>query len=81
MTFVPRGSATIRPRPLKDLSFSDVDNAATAPKCVVTHADFDWQGDQPLRHPWESTVIYELHVRGYTIHPRPGSASPGRIAA
>ena len=58
--------------PQKDLSFSEVDNAATAPKCVVTHADFDWQGDQPLRLPWASTVIYELHVRGYTIHPSAG---------
>ena len=58
--------------PLKDLSLSEIDDAATAPKCVVTHADFDWQGDQPLRHPWESTVIYELHVRGYTIHPSAG---------
>ena len=42
--------------PQKDLSFSEVDDAATAPKCVVTHTDFDWQGDQPLRHAWESTV-------------------------
>ncbi len=63
--------------PLKDLSLSDVDNAGTAPKSVVTHADFDWQGDQPLRHPWESTVIYELHVRGYTIHPTANVSFPG----
>ena len=69
--------ATIRPRPQKDLSFSDVDNADTAPKCVVTHGDFDWQGDQPLRHPWGSTVIYELHVRGYTIDPSAGTEFPG----
>ena len=58
--------------PQKDLSRSEVDNAASAPKCVIAHADFDWQGDQPLRHPWESTVIYELHLRGYTIHPGAG---------
>ena len=63
--------------PQKDLSLSEVDDAATAPKCVVTHADFDWQGDQPLCHPWESTVIYELHVRGYTIHPSAGVSCPG----
>ena len=61
----------------KDLSLSEVDNAAVAPKCIVTHEDFDWQGDQPLLHPWESTVIYELHVRGYTIHRTAGVASPG----
>lgn len=58
--------------PQQDLSFSEVDNGATAPKCVITHGDFDWQGDQPLRHPWTSTVIYELHVRGYTIDPSAG---------
>ena len=63
--------------PQKDLSFSEADDAATAPKCVVTHADFDWQGDQPLRHSWESTVIYELHVRGYTVHPSAGVSFPG----
>jgi len=63
--------------PRKDLSLSEVDNAASAPKCVIAHADFDWQGDQTLRHPWESTVIYELHLRGYTIHPGAGVRFPG----
>jgi glycogen operon protein len=63
--------------PEKDLSFSEVDNAASAPKCVVTHTDFDWHGDQPLLHPWESIVIYELHVRGYTIDTTSGVAAPG----
>ncbi len=63
--------------PQRDLSFSEVDDAATAPKCVITHEGFDWQGDQPLRHPWASTVVYELHVRGYTIHPSAGVRFPG----
>jgi glycogen operon protein len=63
--------------PHKDLSLSEVDNAAAAPKCVVSHTDFDWQDDQPLRHPWESTFIYELHLRGYTIHPSAGVQFPG----
>jgi glycogen operon protein len=63
--------------PQKDLSFSEVDNAGSAAKCVVTHEDFDWHGDQPLRLPWTSTVIYELHVRGYTIHPSAGVQAPG----
>jgi isoamylase len=63
--------------PQKDLSFSESDDAAAAPKCIVTHADFDWQCDQPLRHSWESTVIYELHVRGYTVHPSAGVSLPG----
>jgi isoamylase len=63
--------------PDKDLVASDVDNAATAPKCVVTHTDFDWRGDQPLCHPWASSVIYELHVRGYTFDPSSVVAFPG----
>jgi isoamylase len=63
--------------PQHDLSFSDVDNAAVAAKCVVPHEDFDWHADQPLRLPWPSTVIYELHVRGYTIHPSAGVQAPG----
>jgi len=63
--------------PQRDLSISTVDNAATAPKCIVTHPDFDWQDDQPLGLPWESTVIYELHVRGYTFHPSAGVTFPG----
>jgi isoamylase len=53
------------------------DGAASAPKSVVTYAHFDWRGDQPLRHPWSSTVIYELHVRGFTVHPSARVANPG----
>ncbi len=63
--------------PERDLSLSQVDNASSAPKCVVTHGDFDWEGDQPLCRSWESTVIYELHVRGYTVHPSSGVSRPG----
>jgi glycogen operon protein len=63
--------------PLGDLSFSEVDDAAQVPKCVVTHSDFDWQGDQPLRTPATDTVIYELHVRGFTVHPSSGVRFPG----
>jgi isoamylase len=63
--------------PQKDLSLSEVDSAPSAPKCVVTYSDFDWRGDQPLRHSWESTLIYELHVRGFTIHPSARVSFPG----
>lgn len=38
----------------------------TAPKCVVTRSDFDWQDDLAPRLPWSKTVIYETHVRGFT---------------
>ena len=60
-----------------DLSFSTLGNAATTPKCVFQYQHFDWEGEVPLRHPASDTVIYETHVRGFTIHPSSGVACPG----
>jgi isoamylase len=46
------------------------DNTAVAMKSVVTDPfDYDWQGDEPLRRPFSQTVIYEMHVAGFTRHP------------
>ena len=39
--------------------------------------DFDWQGDRPLGRPLSETIIYELHVRGYTNHGSSGVQHPG----
>lgn len=36
------------------------------PKCVVVNDEFDWQGDRHLRRSLHETIIYELHVRGFT---------------
>jgi glycogen operon protein len=47
-------------------SRSTVDSAPSVPRSIVTHDEFDWQGDRPLRHRWRDTVIYELHVKGFT---------------
>ncbi|OAI46109.1 glycogen debranching enzyme [Nitrospira sp. SCGC AG-212-E16] len=56
--------------PKGDLSINDQDNAALIPKCVVVDQAFTWGGDQLLRTPWDRTVIYELHVNGFTArHP------------
>jgi isoamylase len=52
--------------------FSKLDDAGAMPKCVFTREHFHWHDDQPLRHPWSMTVIYETHVRGFTIHPSSG---------
>ena len=51
------------------------DNAATAMKSVVVdpHA-YDWEGDRPLHHPSSRTIIYEMHVKGFTQHPSSGVA-------
>jgi isoamylase len=63
--------------PEQDLSFSKLDNSKSMPKCVFVNEPFDWAGDQPPRHPWSKTVIYEAHVRGFTIHPKSGVDHPG----
>ena len=52
-------------------------NASSMPKCVFVNEAFDWDGDQPIRHPWSKTVIYETHVRGFTIHPKSEVDHPG----
>jgi glycogen operon protein len=63
--------------PEKDLTPSKLDNAGTMPKCVFVNDPFNWAGDQPPRHPWSKTIIYETHVRGFTIHPKSGVNHPG----
>ena len=56
--------------PRADLSFDRRDNAAAMPKCVVVDTAFTWKGDTRLLTRWPDTVIYELHVRGFTMkHP------------
>jgi isoamylase len=53
-----------------DLSFDDRDSAAGVPKSVVVSDFFDWGGDRAPDVPWRRTVIYELHVEGFTkLHP------------
>jgi isoamylase len=63
--------------PERDLARSKVDDAADMPKCVFTHEHFKWDGDQPPRHPWSETIIYEAHVRGFTFHSSSGVQNPG----
>src|SRR5436305_744768 len=49
------------------------DNAATAMKCVVVDPSaYDWEGDPPLPRPPARTVVYEMHVRGFTRNPNSG---------
>ncbi|MFM7564951.1 MAG: glycogen debranching protein GlgX [Planctomycetota bacterium] len=53
------------------------DGVIRPPKCVVVDDYFDWQGDRHLRHDLSESVIYELHVRGFTAHPSSLSRKPG----
>ncbi len=56
--------------PAADLSFDERDNAPFAPLAAVVDPAFTWGDDRPPRTPWHQTLIYELHVKGFTrLHP------------
>ncbi|MCA8988640.1 MAG: glycogen debranching protein GlgX [Planctomycetaceae bacterium] len=53
-----------------DLSFDKRDNAGSAPLSVVIDNKFRWGSDTQLKTPWHKTLIYEVHVKGFTMkHP------------
>jgi isoamylase len=54
-------------------------NSATAMKSVVVDpTKYDWEGDTQLRRPCSRTILYEMHVRGFTCHPSSGVAEEKR---
>ncbi|MGA2596160.1 MAG: glycogen debranching protein GlgX [Bryobacteraceae bacterium] len=56
--------------PDEDLAMDDRDDAAGMPKCVVRSPYFDWEQDRPPKIPLSDSIIYELHVKGFThCHP------------
>lgn len=53
------------------------DNVETSMRSVVIDlGDYDWEGDQPINRPMEETVIYEMHVAGFTKSPTSGVVCP-----
>lgn len=52
--------------PSRDLSFDARDSAPFAPLGLVVDTAFTWGNDHPPQTPWERTIIYELHVKGFT---------------
>ena len=48
---------------------------------VIDMTDYDWEGDQPLNRSMQDTIIYEMHVRGFTSRRPPASTNPGPISA
>lgn len=46
-------------------------------RCCIIGNNFDWEGDRPLNIPLEQSIIYELHVRGFTRHGSSGVKHPG----
>lgn len=54
--------------PEGDLARDDSDDAGAVPKSIVGDERFDWGGDRAPRIPWQRSVIYELHVKGFTAN-------------
>jgi isoamylase len=60
---------------------NDLDSAPFAPRSVVVSPFFDWDVDRPPRTPLHETVIYEVHVKGFTeTHPGVPEALRGTYA-
>jgi isoamylase len=54
----------------QDLSLDETDDAWGVPKGVVSTSHFDWENDRPPLTPLHDSIIYELHVKGFTaLHP------------
>jgi len=60
-----------------DLSFDRRDSASHVPKCRVIESAFSWADDRRPGIAWHDMVVYEMHVRGYTMR-HPGVAAPLR---
>jgi glycogen operon protein len=70
----PYGRGVVVPKNYeRDAACKPGDNAAVAMKSVVVDpSSYDWEGDTPLRRPSTRTIIYEMHVRGFTRQPNSG---------
>lgn len=53
------------------------DGVIRPPKCVVVDHAFDWHSDRPLKRPLHDSIIYEMHVAGFTKHPTSNVSKPG----
>ena len=63
----------------RDAAARPGNNAGFAAKSVVADlSTYDWEGDQPLHHPFSCTVVYEVHVGGFTRNPNSGVAEEKR---
>jgi glycogen operon protein len=70
----PYGRGVVVPK-----GYDRLRNDAMAMKSVIVDVEsYDWEGDRPLGRPSVRTIIYEMHVRGFTRHPSSGVAEPRR---
>jgi glycogen operon protein len=70
--------------PKADLSFDERDSAPFMPKCQVVDPAFTW-GARPEQRPWHETIVYEMHVRGFTMRrqdvPESGRGTFGALSS
>jgi isoamylase len=63
--------------PARDLSIDTRDSSRFVPKAIVIDGSFDWQGDSPPLIAFESLLVYEVHLKGFTAHPSSKAEHPG----
>jgi isoamylase len=70
----PYGRGVVVPKNYsREAARREGDNGGTAMKNVVVDPSlYDWEGDAPLQRPASRTIIYEMHVQGFTRHPNSG---------
>jgi len=76
----PYGKGVVAPKNYsREAAQREGDNVGTAMKNVVVDPSaYDWEGDAPLQRPSSRTIIYEMHVRGFTRHPNSGVSEAKR---
>jgi glycogen operon protein len=76
----PYGRGVVVPKNYsRDAAHEQGDNAGSAMKSVVVDSRaYDWEGDKPLKRPSSQTIVYEMHLAGFTRHPNSGVAEGRR---
>jgi isoamylase len=76
----PYGRGVVVPKSYsREAAGREGDNGGSAMKSVVVDLRaYDWEGDAPLKRPSSQTIVYEMHVRGFTRHPSSGVAEERR---
>jgi isoamylase len=76
----PYGRGVVVPKAYsREAAEKEGENTATAMKSVVVDSRaYDWEGDRPLKRPSSQTIVYEMHVAGFTRHPSSGVAEGRR---
>ena len=57
--------------------WGDLKAALRPVRCRFPEETYDWEMDQPLKHPYDETILYRLHVRGFTRHTSSGTGERG----